>query len=696
MMALFFLHLGPVCEQATEPALVQSTKVHQDQMMVSLAESEEKHQKAVETITQLEEAYRLLKSEHQEMMETLTNNEKLLKVSLAETEEKHQKAVEVISKLVEEKFNLADQVKTLQDTVEDMGNQLCGTHAEYDELIDLHEREQEAHRLQMSEYCKRIETLTDNEKLLKVSLAEAEEKHQKSVEEAEETITKLKMENTDLKDTIMRERHSLFDMRREVNEVRLEYDELKKEREREQEAHRLQTSEYCKMIETLTDNEKLLKVSLAETEEKHQKAVEVISKLVEEKSDLADLVKTLRDTVEDMGNQLCGTHAEYDELIDLHEREQEAHRLQTSEYCKRIETLTDNEKLLKVSLAEAEEKHQKAVEVITKLEEEKSDLADLVKTLRDTVEDMGNQLCGTHAEYDELIDLHEREQEAHRLQTSEYCKRIETLTDNEKLLKVSLAETEEKHQKAVEVITKLEEEKSDLTDQVKTLRDTVEDMGNQICETLLHCDELKNECEKEQEAHKLLKSEYHERMETLTNNEKLLKVSLAEAEEKHQKAMETISQLEEEKSDLTDQVKILRNTVEDLGKEQVELNRDCDKLMDDYNRLKDTHNVLQAEHKEVKEQLKCCEELPKESLDQAKESKAVQPTDEHEAGMSGLTNVAMQDTVWYKFKKIFRKKPDKSCESKKKRFPESENVLKNSKSSSESSESDICGYEKFK
>ncbi|KAG7326034.1 hypothetical protein KOW79_010959 [Hemibagrus wyckioides] len=308
----------------------------------------------------------------------------------------------------------------------------------------------------------------------------------------------------------------------------------------------------------------------------------------------------------------------------MREREQEAHRLQTSEYCKMIETLTDNEKLLKVSLAEAEEKHQKAVEVITKLEEEKSDLADLVKTLRDTVEDMGNQLCGTHAEYDELID-------------------------------VSLAETEEKHQKAVEVITKLEEEKSDLTDQVKTLRDTVEDMGNQICETLLHCDELKNECEKEQEAHKLLKSEYHERMETLTNNEKLLKVSLAEAEEKHQKAMETISQLEEEKSDLTDQVKILRNTVEDLGKEQVELNRDCDKLMDDYNRLKDTHNVLQAEHKEVKEQLKCCEELPKESLDQAKESKAVQPTDEHEAGMSGLTNVAMQDTVWYKFKKIFRK-----------------------------------------
>ncbi|XP_058257262.1 uncharacterized protein LOC131360642 [Hemibagrus wyckioides] len=151
-------------------------------------------------------------------------------------------------------------------------------------------------------------------------------------------------------------------------------------------------------------------------------------------------------------------------------------------------------------------KKQEAMKVITQLEKEKFDLIHQVKALQDG-------------------DL-----------KSEFHRMMENLTNYEKLLKVSLSETEEKHQKAVETITKLEEEKSDLTDQVKTLRDTVENMGNQLCETLL-------QCEKEQEAHRLLKSEHQEMMETLTNSEKLKKVSLAEANEKHQKAVETITQL---------------------------------------------------------------------------------------------------------------------------------------------------------
>ncbi|XP_058257261.1 uncharacterized protein LOC131360641 [Hemibagrus wyckioides] len=149
---------GPVCEQATEPALVQSTKVHQDQMM----------QEAMKVITQLEkEKFDLihqvkalqdgdLKSEFHRMMENLTNYEKLLKVSLSETEEKHQKAVETITKLEEEKSDLTDQVKTLRDTVEDMGNQLCET------LLQC-EKEQEAHRLLKSEHQEMMETLTNSE-----------------------------------------------------------------------------------------------------------------------------------------------------------------------------------------------------------------------------------------------------------------------------------------------------------------------------------------------------------------------------------------------------------------------------------------------------------------------------------------------------------------------------------------------------
>ncbi|XP_058257408.1 myosin-4-like [Hemibagrus wyckioides] len=779
----------PVCEQATEPALVQSTKVHQDQMMqeaikvIAVLEKERfKLEHQVKTLQdkvkdmenqlcdthlqQEQEAHRLLKSEHQEMMETLTNNEKLLKVSLFEAEEKHQKAVETITKLEVEKSDLTDQVKTLRDTVEDMGNQLCETRLQYDDLKNISlakaeekhqmavetitqleeeksdltdqvktlidtvevmgnqlcetflqcEREQEAHRLLKSEYQEMMETLTNSEKLKKVSLFEAEEKHQKAVE----TITKLEVEKSDLTDQVKTLRDTVEDMGNQLYETRLQYDDLKNislakaeekhqmavetitqleeeksdltdqvktlidtvevmgnqlcetflQCEREQEAHRLLKSEYQEMMETLTNNESLLKVSLAEAEEKHQKAVETITQLEEEKSDLTDQVKTLRDTVEDMGNQLFHTYLRCDELKNEWEEEQEAHRLLKSEYQERMENLTNNEKLLKVSLSEAEEKHQKAVETITKLEEEKSDLTDQVKTLRDTVEDMGNQLCETHLQCDDLKNEWEEEQEAHRLLKSKYQERMENLTNNEKLLKVSLFEAEEKHQKAVETINLLEVEKSDLTDQVKTLQETVEDMGNQLCETRLHC-------EKEQEAHRLLKSEHQEMMETLTNSEKLLKVSLSETEEKHQKAVETITRLEEEKSDLTDQVKTLQDIVEDMGNQLCYIRFRCDDLKNEWEDKQEAHRLLKSQYQERMENLTNNEKLLKESM-------AVQSTDEHEAGMSGLTNVAMQDTVWDKFKKIFKKKPGKSHRSKKNRLPEPENVLKSSGCLSES------------
>ncbi|KAK3533750.1 hypothetical protein QTP70_025822 [Hemibagrus guttatus] len=243
-----------------------------------------------------------------------------------------------------------------------------------------------------------------------------------------------------------------------------------------------------------------------------------------------------------------------------------------------------------------------AVEFITKSEMERFNLIHQVKTLQDTVKDMENQLCDTRLQCEE-------EQEAHSHLKSEYHEMMETLTNSEKLLKVSLAEAEEKHQKAVETITQLEGERTDLTGQVKTLQDTVEDMGNQLCDTHLQCDELKNECEREQEAHRLLMSKYHERIEILTNNEKFLKVSLAEAKKKHQWDVDIITRLEEEKSDLTDQVKTLRDTMEFLGKERVDLRRDCDELMEMYYYLKDTHNILQAEHKETNEKLKHYEDL---------------------------------------------------------------------------------------
>ncbi|KAF5898689.1 leucine-rich repeat flightless-interacting protein 1-like isoform X1, partial [Clarias magur] len=50
---------------------------------------------------------------------------------------------------------------------------------------------------------------------------------------------------------------------------------------------------------------------------------------------------------------------------------------------------------------------------------------------------------------------------------------------------VSLAELEDKHQKAVETIAQLETEKSDLTDQVETLREAMEEIGNELSDAYI-------------------------------------------------------------------------------------------------------------------------------------------------------------------------------------------------------------------
>ncbi|KAK3516964.1 hypothetical protein QTP70_029106, partial [Hemibagrus guttatus] len=55
-------------------------------------------------------------------------------------------------------------------------------------------------------------------------------------------------------------------------------------------------------------------------------------------------------------------------------------------------------------------------------------------------------------------------------------------------------------------------------------------------------------------------------------------VTMAEAVEKRQKDVETIAQLEKENSDLMIEVEILRDAVEDMGKQLIKGNRECEEL----------------------------------------------------------------------------------------------------------------------
>ncbi|XP_053469048.1 leucine-rich repeat flightless-interacting protein 1-like isoform X2 [Ictalurus furcatus] len=101
-----------------------------------------------------------------------------------------------------------------------------------------------------------------------------------------------------------------------------------------------------------------------------------------------------------------------------------------------------------------------------------------------------------------------------------------SVTQTAELLKVSLAEAEEKHQEAVENIDQLEVEKSNLKHQVEELQGTVLDMGNMLTEIERECDKLINDFERERERHSILKSEYDEMKETLMDKEELLKVNV--------------------------------------------------------------------------------------------------------------------------------------------------------------------------
>ncbi|KAF4093030.1 hypothetical protein AMELA_G00027610 [Ameiurus melas] len=221
--------------------------------------------------------------------------------------------------------------------------------------------------------------------------------------------------------------------------------------------------------------------------------------------------------------------------------------------------------------------------------------------------------------------------------------------------KVSLAEADLKLRKAVENIAQLEVVKSDLKNQVETLRGTVHNMEHLLTKIRLVFDELADECEKVEEENKEMKeklkfcedllmvyenvkeenkeikeklklcedclmvceqeqeAEKNERKETLIHKEELLKVSLAEAEEKHQKAVETIAQLEVEKSDLKSQVETLHGIVKDMGNLLAKSEKECDELTTARAEEQEAHSFLQSEYDEMKKTLMHLEELPKKS-----------------------------------------------------------------------------------
>ncbi|KAI5613885.1 hypothetical protein C0J50_9195 [Silurus asotus] len=276
--------------------------------------------------------------------------------------------------------------------------------------------------------------------------------------------------------------------------------------------------------------------------------------------------------------------AHKEELLKEHEQMMETHNILQATNCEELlmehkqevlfySFLQDQNNILMVSLAEAEEKYQNAVKNITQLEVKKSALQDKIKTLEKTVQEMGNLFFESNKKFDNLANI-------------------------------SMPDAEEKHQNAVEIITQMEVEKSGLQDKIETLQKTVQEMGNLLIESNKECDNLTNERARELETHNLLKIKCKEMEESVAHREELLKeheqmmetynilqatnkdiaenlqhceelliISLAEAEEKHQNAVESITCLDDEKSALQDQIETL-----EMGILRFESNKECDNL----------------------------------------------------------------------------------------------------------------------
>ncbi|KAG7325868.1 hypothetical protein KOW79_010793 [Hemibagrus wyckioides] len=509
--------------------LTQTTEV----LKASLADAELKNQKALESIIQLEEekseltnlvatlrstvqelgeelfnchsdidelqikANNALLLENEEIKKELKHKEEVLKASLADAELKNQKALESISQLEEEKSELTNLVATLRSTVQELGEELCNCHLQIDELQIEHEQKQEAHNALLLEKEEMVMELTRKEEVLK-------ENEQKQ------------------------EAHSTLLLEYEVMKKELTHTtELLKENEQKQEAHSTLLLEYEEMKKELTNTKEVLKASLADAELKNQKALESISQLEEEKSELKkreneqkqEAHSTLLLQYEVMKKELTHTT----ELLKENEQKQEAHSTLLLEYEEMKKELTNTKEVLKASLADAELKNQKALESISQLEEEKSELTKRVNKLRSTVQELGEELCNCHLQIDELQDEQEQNQEAHSALLLEYEEMKKELTHTMEVLKASLADAELKNQKALESIIQLEEEKSELTKRVNKLRSTVQELGEELCNCHLQTDELQDEHEQNQEAHRTLLLENEKLKKELTDTKEVLK-----------------------------------------------------------------------------------------------------------------------------------------------------------------------------
>ncbi|XP_026117917.1 leucine-rich repeat flightless-interacting protein 2-like isoform X2 [Carassius auratus] len=156
----------------------------------------------------------------------------------------------------------------------------------------------------------------------------------------------------------------------------------------------------------------------------------------------------------------------------------------------------------------------------------------------------------------------------------------------------SLVEVEEKYRKAMVSNAQLDNEKTNLMYQVDTLRDTLMELEEFLCETRRECEEKSRDFERERHAHNVLKFQFEEMKETLKQSEELL----TEAQQSRGKQADYVKEIADLQETLEWKDKKIRAL--ERQKEYSDINHDeREALRNEVCRLRDAlkkHGIMQG------------------------------------------------------------------------------------------------------
>ncbi|KAK3506166.1 hypothetical protein QTP70_015318, partial [Hemibagrus guttatus] len=593
-----FLDPGLMCDDATQT----DSAVPEE----SVSEAEEKSQKGEVSSSLLDSERSILEERVRELEELLCEAqrecERKHKVTLAEPEEKHEQATESVDQLQKQDADLMSQVDTLQDTVQELANLLAETHTECTDTTRLYETELNIRKRMQSEFNQKEENFNQEISSLRDTLTEAERKY----EHVMESNAHLEIKNSKLWSDVRLMQDAMLELDKELSLTRIHCNEitrecalkkrelnnlqskqngteetLLKECECEKETHSV--LKFDKM--TSTHHEELLHGIQDETKRLYRKVTTSHDHLKRDEE-----LNKLRESVQQLERELSESFRKCEERKRECEREKEAHNVLK---CDKM-TSTHLKELLQGSQAEAEEKF----EFTAQLENENSDLKSQVKTLQGTLQGLSSLLAETcrkceKAKEKSLNEAERKYGEAMERNTQQENDNFDMITQMHSMAEEVNELTEHlsvAHGRLEQTMQELEHKTRQFTQ--------LDSKWQNFNETVIKDHEV--ECV----AHRVLKVKYSEMKE---QHDKLQEECKGEQEAHHVLNVQCHEMKEPSHTD--ESVNREQSSVQQLEEKLAAIRRKCNEIKMERKREQEDYNLLKARCQDMEKTFQECEEL---------------------------------------------------------------------------------------